>query len=548
MTEKARPRRNSWAASGITGRQQTERHYDGREFLAYTDRPHDLDVMLGDALARYPEREAIVVDDLRIGFGQLSDLVDNTAKGIAALGLLPGDRVALLLGNCWEFVVSFIACVRLGLICAPIGTRYKAKEIEYLLNDCGAKLLIFAADLAVNLPPPEVVPKLLHRYAVGGPAQNAAPFSRLQNSEGSYLRHDSHEEDPVLILYTSGTAGRPKGAVLTHLGVIHSVLTFIRCFGLNKEDRSIVSVPLAHVTGLVGALLPAIAVGGAAILMRAAYKTTEFLELVSRERVTFVIAVPTIYTLCVNDPNFDCYDLSNWRAGCFGGAPMPEATVKVLAEKLPRLALSNSYGATETTAPVAIMPAGENMKRLDSVGQIVPYDEVIIVDPDGKPVPPGAHGELWIRGPNVVPGYWNNPDADVAGFIDGYWHSGDIGSVDELGYVRIFDRIKDMINRAGLKVYCAEVENVLNGHRDVLECAVIGRPDPVLGERVHAFVVPKPGTRIATDDVQRYCADLIADYKVPETIQILNEALPRNANGKVQKAVLRERLRTKSVS
>ena len=547
MTEKPWSRQNYWVASGIAGSQQPERHYDGREFLAYTDRPHDLDGMLRDALARYAEREAIIVDDLKISFRQLGDLVDKTSKGIATIGLTPGSRVALLLGNCWEFAVSFMACIRLGLICVPIGTRYRTKEIEYLLNDCGAELLIFATDLGVNLPQPEAVPKLLHRYAVGGPAQNAASFSQLQKSKGSYLKHDGDEEDPVLILYTSGTAGRPKGAILTHLGVIHSVLTFVRCFDLKKEDRSIVSVPLAHVTGLVGALLPAIAVGGAAILMRAAYKTQEFLELISRERVTYVIAVPTIYTLCVNDPNFDRYDLSNWRVGCFGGAPMPEATVKVLAEKLSGLALSNSYGATETTAPVALMPPSENRKYLDSVGQIVPYDEVIIVDPDGKPVSPGAHGELWIRGPNVVPGYWNNSDADAASFINGYWRSGDIGSVDQQGYVRIFDRIKDMINRAGLKVYCAEVENVLNNHPYVLECAVVGRPDPVLGERVHAFVVPKSGAHIAADDVRRYCAELIADYKVPETIEILNDPLPRNANGKVQKVVLREQLRTKNV-
>lgn len=543
MTEETWPRQNSWVASGITGRQQAERHYDGREFITYTDRPHDLDAMFCDALARHAEREAIVVDDLRVSFGQLSDLVDKTAKGIATLGLTPGDRVGLLLGNCLEFVVSFMACVRLRLICVPMGTRYKAKEIEYLLNDCSAQLLIFETDLSLNLPLPEVVPKLRHRYAVGGPAQNADPFSRLQNSKGLCPRRDCNEEDPVMILYTSGTAGRPKGAVLTYLGVIHSVLTFVRCFDLKKEDRSIVSVPLAHVTGLVGALLPTIAAGGAVILMRAAYKTKEFLELVSRERVTYVIAVPTIYTLCVNDPNFDHYDLSNWRVGCFGGAPMPEATVKRLAEKLPRLALSNSYGATETTAPVALMPSGENMKCLDSVGQIVPCDEVIVVDPDGKSVAPGEHGELWIRGPNVVPGYWNNSDADAASFINGYWRSGDIGSIDELGYLRIFDRIKDMINRAGLKVYCAEVENVLNSHPCVLECAVVGRPDAVLGEQVHAFVVPKPGTQIAADDVRWFCAELIADYKVPETIEVLNDLLPRNANGKVQKLVLKERLR-----
>jgi acyl-CoA synthetase (AMP-forming)/AMP-acid ligase II len=222
---------------------------------------------------------------------------------------------------------------------------------------------------------------------------------------------------------------------------------------------------------------------------------------------------------------------------------MPEATIKALAEKLPALTLINSYGATEATAPAVLMPLGEGLSHLDSAGCIVPCDEIVVVDQMGNRLSPGEHGELWIRGPNVVPGYWNNVSGTAASFTDGFWRSGDVGSVDAMGFVRIVDRIKDMINRGGYKVFSAEVENILCAHHQVFECAVVGRPDRVLGERVHAFVVPRPGTNPDVDELRVFCAERLADYKVPESIDLLAEPLPRNSNGKVLKNSLRERTR-----
>jgi acyl-CoA synthetase (AMP-forming)/AMP-acid ligase II len=468
-------------------------------------------------------------------------MAERAAAGLATLAAAPGDRVALLLGNCLEFVVAFLACNRLGLICVPIGTRQRRPELEFLLNDCGVVTLIFETEFSMNVPPAAAVPGLRHRFCVGDPVEGAEPFASLLAARDSVPHHHVEEEDTAFILYTSGTTGRPKGALLTNIGIIHSCLTFARCLGLTHEDRSVIAVPISHVTGLIGIFLAVACVGGCNVLMRAAYKTAAFLALAARERMSYTIAVPAIYTLCTNDPNFASYDFSAWRVGCFGGAPMPVATIKTLAERVPGLTLINSYGATETTSPTAIMPPGRNLEHLDSVGQVVPCGEVIVVGEGGDALPPGSLGELWIRGPMVVPGYWNRQEPHQTNFTDGYWHSGDIGLIDAEGFIKIFDRAKDMINRGGYKVFSAEVETVLSSHPGVLECAIVGRPDSVLGERVHAFIVARDNVRLTAAELREFCTERMADYKVPESIDLLLEPLPRNANGKVQKDILRDR-------
>jgi long-chain acyl-CoA synthetase len=248
--------------------------------------------------------------------------------------------------------------------------------------------------------------------------------------------------------------------------------------------------------------------------------------------------VPAMYNLCLLEPDFARIDLASWRIGGFGGAPMPEATIARLAETLPELMLVNAYGATETTSPATLLPLGDIAHHPDSVGKAVACADVIVVDDDGREVPAGTSGEVWIAGPMVVPGYWSNSEADLSGFAGGYWRSGDIGSLDADGYLRILDRKKDMINRGGYKVYSVEVENVLSHHPGVIECAVVSRPDPVLGERVQAFVYPRDPSP-SESDLRAFCAERLSDYKVPEIVTFLREALPRNANGKILKALLR---------
>ena len=253
--------------------------------------------------------------------------------------------------------------------------------------------------------------------------------------------------------------------------------------------------------------------------------------------MTHSLMVPAMYNLCLLDASFDESRYAAWRVGAYGGAPMAPATIARFAEKLPKLSLMNAYGATETTSPVTMMPPSETAARSDSVGCAVPCADILVMDEAGREVRDGEQGELWLGGPMVVKGYWQDPGASAENFVAGYWRSGDIGSKDADGYVRVFDRKKDMINRGGYKIYSVEVENVLMGFPGVIEAAVVAAPCPVLGERVHAFVVA--GAAIELADLKRHCAGLLADYKVPDAITLGDKPLPRNANGKLLKRDLR---------
>jgi acyl-CoA synthetase (AMP-forming)/AMP-acid ligase II len=307
---------------------------------------------------------------------------------------------------------------------------------------------------------------------------------------------------------------------------------------LTAADRSIAAVPLAHVTGVVANITTMVACAGALIIV-AEFKAAEYLKIAARERVTYTVMVPAMYNLCLLQPDFDRYDLSSWRIGGFGGAPMPIATIERLAAKIPGLKLMNCYGATETTSPSTIMPGELTAAYIDSVGLPCPGATIIAVDAEGRELPRGEIGELWIRSASVIKGYWNNPAATAESFTAGFWHSGDLGSVDADNFVRVFDRQKDMINRGGLKIYSAEVESVLSGHPGVVESAIIAKPCPVLGERVHAVIVTR-GSDITEGALRAWCAERLSDYKVPETMALTAEPLPRNANGKVMKRQLRE--------
>ncbi|HMK80314.1 MAG TPA: class I adenylate-forming enzyme family protein [Xanthobacteraceae bacterium] len=513
-----------------------ETHYGDRVVRCFGERPATIDATFRAAVARAPERDALVLDGARISYRALDAMVAAIAANLTRRGFRKGDRIALLLGNGFEFIYGVLACARAGIIVVPMSIRQRAPETEFILNQCAAAALIYQGDLAEHLPSPAATPHLRERFVVGDGA--GTPFAAL-TTPASFAEVAIAEEDVFALLYTSGTTGRPKGAMLTHLGTIHSLLHFEHGMALRDGEVSVLAVPASHVTGLVAIILTMVKVAGTTVLM-SAFKARAFLALAAQARMTHTLIVPAMYNLCLLDPEFATFDLSPWRIGGFGGAPMPEATIEKLAAILPQLTLINAYGSTETTSPVTLLPPGEAAAHADTVGKALPCADIIVMDDDGREVVSGASGELWIAGPMVVPGYWNNPEADRASFCGGYWKSGDIGSIDAQGYVRIHDRKKDMINRGGYKIYCIEVEGVLARHPGVIECAVIGRPDPVLGERVHAVIVPRAGD-LDVGALKAFCAQNLSDYKVPESFALLSDALPRNANGKVLKTALRER-------
>jgi O-succinylbenzoic acid--CoA ligase len=515
-----------------------ELHFGDRLVRCFIERPRSLYGLLETAALRHPDALALVEGDVRLSYGDLAGQVERLAAGMAARGVAPWDRVALLLGNRPEFVVTLFAAARLGAIAVPLSVREQAPGLRYMLENCGAKLLVFDGELADRVPAGW---RRDRGVALGEASGDDANFStRLDAHAEASPPHRPDEEEVAVILYTSGTTGRPKGAMLTHLNIAHSVMHYATCMELGPCDRSVLAVPAAHVTGLVAILLATVHVGGATVLMPA-FDARRFLELAAAERVTHTVMVPAMYNLCLLEREFAAFDLSSWRIGAYGGAPMPEAAIARLAAALPNLQLMNAYGATETTSPTTLMPFGRTAGRPDSVGQAVPCAEVRVMDEVGREVPRGQAGEVWIKGPMVVPGYFANDTATREAFVAGFWRSGDIGAIDEAGYLRVLDRLKDMINRAGHKVFSAEVENVLSHHPQICEAAVVARPDPVLGEKVHAFVTARDEV-LSEEDVRAFCGARLADYKVPEFVTIGTEPLPRNANGKLQKEVLRRRM------
>jgi acyl-CoA synthetase (AMP-forming)/AMP-acid ligase II len=472
------------------------------------------------------EKLAVVDGAERITYAKLDGIVQRVAAGLLAQGLRAGERIAVLLGNRAEFVVSLLAIARIGAIVVPVGTRLRRPEIEYICGHSGAAAIIHEEALQNEIP------ALRHRFCVEG------SYSSLLEHGHAVPPCPAVEDDVFGILYTSGTTGRPKGAALTHLGAIHSSMHWHQVLGLQSGETSALPIPASHVSGLCGVVIPLLHAGGCLVLMRE-FKAKAFLELAARERITHALMVPAMYGLCLLEPGFSRYDLSTWRIAVYGGAPMPEATIRSFSERLPQVELCNGYGATETTSPTTIMPLGEGVKHSDSIGKVVPCGDLRVVDEAGRPVPPGVEGEFWIAGPMVVKEYWADEEATRRSFVDGYWKSGDVGTIDEQGYVRIKDRKKDMVNRGGFKVYPAEVENALREHPDVLDCAVVGRPDPILTERVVAFVLPRD-VMLGARTLREFCATRMADYKVPEFVVMVDTALPRNANGKIQKDVLRQ--------
>ncbi len=532
-------------------RMRGEVHF-GRAMRCFEERPANLNALFAHTLARSAASEALVCGDARVSYAELDARVARIAARLAQDGVAAGERIAIYCANEPEFVYALLAAFRLGAVAVPVNVREQLPELAYVLNQCQARTLVFDADLAERIPPPEAVPHLARRYAVGAgtvdaggqaaaaQAQNQAqPFSRLLAPCAHAIATAAPgEEETAVILYTSGTTGHPKGAMLTHLNLIHSVLHFEHCMQHGAGDRALLAVPASHVTGLVAIILSMFKVGGCVLMLRD-FKARAFLELASRERMSFTLVVPAIYNLCLREPDFERYELSCWRVGGFGGAPMPEGTIRALAQKLPRLALVNAYGATECTSPATSMPLGRQADHLDSVGIALPCADLRVMDDEGQERARGEAGEIWIAGPMVIPGYWADEKATRREFCDGYWKSGDIGSIDAEGYVRVFDRKKDMINRGGYKVFCAEVENVLSLHPGVTESAVIARADPVLGEKTHAFVL-RSDPACTEEDLRAHCARNLADYKLPDFITFVDLPLPRNANGKLLKRQLRE--------
>src|SRR3979490_2129316 len=370
-----------WSQYSIPAMQLEARCGD-RVVPAFCERPKSIWAMVAAAALRNPDGEALVCGIRRMTWREVAQQSAQIAAGLRKLGLQSGDRVALLLGNRIEFVLAMFGAANLGAVTVLLSTRQQKPEIRYVLNDCGAKLLIYEGTLADRLPDARDVPGLMHRIAIDDD-ESASQFSALVKNDPLQEPASVGEEDTAMILYTSGTTGRPKGAMLAHCNVIHSAMIYEACMELTSADRSIAAVPLAHGTGVVANIMNMVRCAGTLIIV-AEFKAADYLRVASRERVTQTVMVPAMYNLCLLQADFDHYDLSAWRIGGYGGAPMPIATIEKLAAKIPGLKLIHAYGSTQTTPPSTLHPGELTARHIDSVGLPCPGAEIIAMARRGQ--------------------------------------------------------------------------------------------------------------------------------------------------------------------
>jgi fatty-acyl-CoA synthase len=472
--------------------------------------------------AMSPRRTALIFEDRRITYAELHGRTTRLAAALRGAGVRRGDRVAYLGPNHPALVETMFATYALGAVFVPLNFRLAAPEIDYQLRHSGTTALIVAPDMPQVSADTTVPLAEYEQFLVAGdPISTDVPVSL---------------DDVACILYTSGTTGHPKGATLTHANIVWNCYNLLVGVDVISDDVTLISAPLFHVAALHQCLLPALLKGGTAVIMPS-WDVDACFDLIARHGVTWMFGVSAMFAGLARSPRWRTADLSSVRVLLTGGAPVPEALIRRYQQR--GLAFCQGYGMTETAPGATFLEARESREHLGSAGPPVFFADVRCVRPDLTPTDPGEPGEILIRGPNVTPGYWNDPPATAAAFVDGAWfRSGDVATVDAEGHFRIVDRTKDMYISGGENVYPAEVEAAIFEHPAVAEAAVVGVPDEKWGEVGRAFVVPAPGRQLAPGDVPAFLKGRLAHYKIPVYVDVVDD-LPRTGSNKVRKGPLR---------
>jgi fatty-acyl-CoA synthase len=456
------------------------------------------------------------------------------------LGICKGERVSILAQNSSDYYEVLFGCGKIGAILNTLNWRLALPELEYILNDCRPRLLIYEPEFAdvVGKLRSRITPEFYIRVSTENPGDDIAYENALaQSSPQSVEIPRPHYDDIWAILYTSGTTGRPKGAQVTYGNFFYNAVGMGQAIDLTSQDLNLIVLPTFHAGGLGLYAGPIFHCGGTLIVMRA-FDPSELLRLIEHWKVTVILLVPSIYLMMSQYPDLDQYDLSSVRSWASGGSSLPTSLVHTFNEK--GIRIQQGFGMTETGPSVFIISREDAVRKAGSVGKPVLHTEVRIQDQEGNVLGPNQIGELCIRGGNVINGYWNRPEATAEAIVDGWLHSGDAAKYDDEGFYYIVDRWKDMFISGGENVYPAEVENVIYQHPAVAEVAVIGITHPKWQEVGRAMVVLKAGSTLAEKDIIDFCQGKLARYKIPKSVVFISE-LPRTAAGKVLKGELREK-------
>ena len=510
----------------------------------------------------FGERVFLVHEDERITFEAFARASIHFAHDLIARGIRKGDRVAIVMRNLPEWPVAFFGTLLAGGVATPLNGLWTSSELTYGLKDSGARIAVLDAERYERIAPiAGECPELREIIVARDPASGTINFESIVGTPdrwSSLAARDMPDiaidtDDICSILYTSGTTGNPKGAMQTHRNSVCAILAaqfagarnFIRRGEpLPTPDPAIqrsalISVPFFHTTGCHAILCPSLFVGAKLVMMRR-FEPVAAMRLIERERITSAGGVPTIAWQIVEHPQRGDFDLSSLESISYGGAPASSDLVRRLRDVFPKSAPGIGWGMTETTSTFTQHSAEDYEHRPESAGPAIAVCDMKVVDDSGQALATGSVGELWVKGPNVVRGYWNKPDANAQTFSEGWLKTGDLARIDDEGFLFIVDRKKDMLIRGGENIYCIEVENVLYDHPAVMDAALIGLPHKTLGEEPAAVVMVKPDMQIDEAELRAFLAARLASFKVPVRFAIIADPLPRNANGKIMKPALRE--------
>jgi acyl-CoA synthetase (AMP-forming)/AMP-acid ligase II len=513
-----------------------------------TEELQNLNALWDRAARLFADHTAVIFEDRRYSYAELDELIRAFAAGLAARGVQPGDRLALVMPNCLHSIICYLGGIRAGAIALPINVRLRPQEMQFILQDAAPTAIVAHHTLRGSvIEALEAVESVRLRMGVefeGGGFEDVTELARADiapRCPASASRSDAgtrvNGDDIAAIIYTSGTTGLPKGAMISHGNVLFNIEATIAGHGFREDDIHLLIVPLFHVTGL-NTIMPTAFYQGATLVVSPDPSPTNMMELIERHDCTTVFTVPTTAILLAQTPGIENHPLPTLRLIAYSGAPMPVRAIHRLRELFPGKLLHNFFGLTETTSCTSVLPDDQALERPESIGRVVPGLQAKIVDDEGHTLAPMAVGELLIKGPSVVQGYYNRPEATAEAIIAGWLHTGDTAYMDDEGYIFLQGRKTELIIVAAENVYPVEVENVLTRHPAVAEAAVIGAPHSIFGEVVKAVVVLRPGEQATARDLKRYCTEHLAGFKVPQVFEFV-DALPRNPSGKVVKRELK---------